>query len=218
MSILQIEDDPLWREFCGAALREIAAVERVESAADGASGMALAELLQPTIVLIDLRLPDMDGFEAIAALARLRPAPPKILILSSRNDAVAIFRMRDERVHGFLWKTGDVKTHLAAAVAELAAGRRYFPEEVRRAWAALRAEPSAFFKILSGRELELMPYFARGWDDAEIGRALGLSALTVKSHRQHAMAKVGVHRTPQLIHWAIRAGFGHGEAQPAALH
>lgn len=211
LSILQIEDDPLWRDFCLAALGEVPGIACVETAADGASGLALAKRQRPDVVLLDLRLPDLDGFAVLEELAQLKPAPPKIIILSVRNDPVAISRARDERVHGFVWKTSDVKPCLRTTLEEVAAGRRYFPEDVRRAWAALRADPAAFFKILSTRELALMPYFARGWDDAEIGRAVGLSAATVKSHRQHTMAKAGLHRTAQLIHWAIRLGFGHGD-------
>lgn len=206
----------MWRDYCGTALRNLPGVARVDTAVDGANGLALADRLRPDIILLDLRLPDMDGFTVVERLPERRPAT-RVLILSARNDAVTIFRARDPRVHGFLWKTGDVKARLAAALEQLAAGHRYFPDEVRRAWTTQRADPAAFFKILSARELELMPYFARGWDDAEIARELGLSVLTVKSHRQHAMAKVGVHRTPQLIHWAIRLGFGHSEAVPAAL-
>ncbi|MBI5424477.1 MAG: response regulator transcription factor [Opitutae bacterium] len=215
LSILQIEDDPLWRDFCAAALQDRPEVGSLETAVDGAGGLALAQLRRPDIVLLDLRLPDIDGFVLLEQLAKLRPRPPKILILSVRNDAWALFRSRDERVHGFLWKTGDIKLHLLTALTALAQGNKYYPADVRQAWTELRADPSAFFKILSSRELDLMHHFASGLGDAEIAQQIGLSTLTVKSHRQHVMTKIGVHSTPQLIHWAIRAGFGRGDGKDA---
>lgn len=213
LSILQIEDDPLWRDFCVAALRDQPLVQWIEAAANGAGGLALAELRRPDIVLLDLRLPDIDGFVLLEQLAKLRPRPPKVLILSVRHDAWAMFRSRDERVHGFVWKTGDIKTHLLAALTALAQGNKYYPPDVRQAWTELRADPSAFFKILSSRELDLMHHFASGLGDAEIAQTVGLSALTVKSHRQHVMTKIGVHSTPELIQWAVQAGFGRSDAK-----
>lgn len=214
--ILQIEDDPLWRDFCAAALRGRPEVGRFETAPDGTSGLAVAQRRHPDIVLLDLRLPDIDGFGLLAELAQLRPRPPKILILSARNDAWALFRSRDERVHGFVLKNGDIKAHLLAALAALSQGNKYYPPEVRQAWMELRANPSAFFKILSSRELDLMHHFASGLGDAEIAQEVGLSTLTVKSHRQHVMAKIGVHSTPALIDWGMRAGFGRGDRIKAA--
>jgi DNA-binding NarL/FixJ family response regulator len=216
VTVLHVEDDPLWADFCRALFRRDPGIRWLGPVATGAAALAATSHLHPDIVLLDVNLPDGDGFAlARQIVAQGRPVP-KLLLLSARDDQVLLSKVRDTDFHGLLWKNRDIESELPQALAELARGGRYFPAEVRRAWSELRARPDAFFKILSTREIDLLPYFSRGLDDDAIARLVGGSPLTVKSHRQHIMSKLGLHRSAELIHWTIKAGFGTSDATSPA--
>ena len=161
-------------------------------------------------------MPDADGFDLALTLANF-PRPPRILVLTMKADAVTLFRAGYAYIAGMVWKTGQVQETLRCAVREILAGRRYFPEDVRQAMRATRTDPAAFFKILSGRELSMLPLFCQGLTDQQIGEQNGLCPATVKSHRQHIMTKLDLHRTADLIRWAAEKGFV-GCARPGPVH
>lgn len=204
--LLHIEDDFLWRELIISVVETSPVVQSCLSVSTGAEGLSLAQVWQPALVLLDLRLPDADGFALARELARL-PRPPRVLALSHRMDDETLHQVGQSHFAGLIWKNADALHLVPFALAEIVAGRKYYSPEVRDAFRRLRADPEAFFKILSVREVELLPYFGLGWTDAEIAERLGVSAFTIKSHRQHIMAKLDLHRTAQLIHWTIVRGF-----------
>lgn len=207
LSILHIEDDPLWGEAAQLVLESLATPVEYRRGASRAEALRLAGEQLPEIVLLDLRLPDGDGF-GIAEELPAAGGRPRILVLSARRDDLALWRiMREPRLAGLLWKSASLREHLPAALAAVQQGHRYLPPDVHAAMRRLRADPQAFFKILSDRELGLLPGLGRGLTDDELAVQAGVSALTVKSHRQHIMAKLGLHRTPDLIYWAIAHGF-----------
>jgi two-component system, NarL family, response regulator DevR len=212
LSILSVEDEPLWRSLIETIV--YASVEgcRCQVVSSAAAGLAFAREQEPDIVLLDLRLPDGNGIDLGEHLARLA-RPPRIVFLSARRDPVMLRAAGQPHISGLIWKTETVAEQLASALRELQEGRNYFPAEVREEMRRLRANPVAFFKILSGRELELLPLFGRGLTDAEIAARCALSVLTIKTHRQHTLAKLGLHRTVELIHWAIAHGFVEAPAQ-----
>jgi DNA-binding NarL/FixJ family response regulator len=169
--------------------------------------------------LLGLTLPDADGFDLALTLANF-PRPPRILLLTVKADAVTLFRAGCACIAGMVWKTGQVQETLRCAVREVLAGRKFFPEDVRRAMRITRTDPTAFFKILSSRELAMLPLLGQGLTDSQIGERNGLCPATVKSHRQHIMTKLDLHRTTDLISWAAEKGFGnpsHSELRPAGL-
>ena len=206
-SILHIEDDPLWGDAVRLVVESLAAGVDYRRGTTCVEARQLALAQSPDIVLLDLRLPDGDGFGLLPDLHGAG-GRSRILVLSGRTDDVALWRvMRDPRLAGLVWKTADLAAQLSAGLAALQRGHRYLAPDVLAAMRRLRADPQAFFKILSDRELGLLPALGRGLTDDELAAQTGLSALTVKSHRQHIMAKLGLHRTPDLIYWAIAHGF-----------
>jgi DNA-binding NarL/FixJ family response regulator len=212
LSILHIEDDPLWGDAVRLVVEALPAGADYRRGASRAEGLRLAQERAPEVVLLDLRLPDGDGF-GVAAELSTESGRPRIIVLSARNDDLALWRiMREPRLAGLVWKNGGLGEQLPLALAEVQRGHKYLPPEVHAAMRRLRADPQAFFKILSDRELDLLPGLGRGLTDEELATHAGVSALTVKSHRQHIMAKLGLHRTPDLIYWAIT----HGFVEPAA--
>jgi DNA-binding NarL/FixJ family response regulator len=207
LSILHIEDDPLWGDAVRLVVESLPTAIDYRRGASRAEGLCLARELAPEIVLLDLRLPDGDGF-GVAAELIAESGRPRIIVLTARTDDLALWRiMREPRLAGLVGKSGDLREHLPAALSAVQRGHKYLPPDLHAAMRRLRADPQAFFKILSDRELSLLPGLGRGLTDEELAAQAGVSALTVKSHRQHIMAKLGLHRTPDLIYWAIAHGF-----------
>ena len=214
-SILYIEDDSPWCELVESAVRTWPGCGRLAVAATADEGWQLAGVLEPGIILLDLPLPDADGFALARRLGRL-PHRPRLLLLAARCHEAVLFQAGQAHVAGLLWKTPAATGALPLALAEIAAGRRYLRPEVGAALRRLRGDSGSFFKFVSERELELLPVFGRGGTDDAIAAEVGLSPLTVKSHRQHILAKLGLHRSVDLVHWAIRSGFV-AEPAPAAV-
>jgi DNA-binding NarL/FixJ family response regulator len=206
-SLLHVESDAQW----GRAVQQMAHswqdVRHIGTAGSARAGIALCRTHQPDLALLSLTLPDADGFDLALTLANL-PRPPRILLLTMKTDAVTLFRAGCAYIAGMVWKTGQVQETLRSAVREILAGRKFFSEDVRRAMRDTRTDPTAFFKILSSRELAMLPLLCQGLTDIQIGERNGLCPTTVKSHRQHIMTKLDLHRTADLIRWAEEKGFG----------
>jgi DNA-binding NarL/FixJ family response regulator len=205
-SLLHIEDDVLWGRAVKQMVNTWQEVCHVGTATSAEAGIALCRTHQPDLALLGLELPDADGFDLALTLANF-PRPPRILLLTVKADAVTLFRAGFAYIAGMVWKTGSIHDTLRCAVREILAGRRYFPENVRQAMRATRTDPAAFFKILSSRELSMLPLLCQGFTDVQIAEQNGLCPATIKSHRQHIMAKLNLHRTSDLIRWAAEKGF-----------
>lgn len=205
-SVLHIEGDVLWGRAVKRMISAWREVRHVGIATTAAKGFELCHVLQPDIVLLDLQLPDADGFDLVVALASLS-FPPRILLLTVKSDEATLYRANHTPISGMVWKASHVHDTLRHAIGEALAGRKYFPADVRDAMRVIRSDPAAFFKILSERELSLLPSLCQGFTDAQIAVQTGLSPATVKSHRQHIMAKLDLHRTADLIRWAAEKGF-----------
>lgn len=205
-SLLHVEADALWGRTVKQMVNAWQEVSHVGTATSAEAGIALCRTHQPDLALLGLRLPDADGFDLALKLANF-PRPPRILLLTVKSDAVTLFRAGHAYIAGMVWKTGQIHGTLRFAIREILAGRRYFPEDVREAMRATRTDPTAFFKILSGRELSMLPLLCEGLTDSQVGEQNGLCPATVKSHRQHIMAKLNLHRTADLMRWAAEKGF-----------
>lgn len=204
-SLLQIEDDPLWRGLVSSIASSLPNLNRFLSVNTGADEFASARSFRPDVVILDLRLPDMGGLEISRQLDQL-PGPPRTLLLSARTDDALLHRASQPHIAGLLWKTPEIRHLLPEALAAVVAGRKYFSPAVSTALRRMRADPSAFYKILSDRELDLIPYFGLAFNDQEIADRLCLNQSTIRSHRQRVMQKLGVHRSIDLINWSIRTG------------
>lgn len=206
ISLLHVEDDTLWQTAIAGALAGMPEVRPCETVHSAAAALERASSLRPDVVLLDVVLPDGDGLAVARTLAELK-SPPHIVLLSVRRDDVVLQAASSAHIAGLLWKTGDVLDKLPEAIRTVAAGGKYHPPEVREALRKFRADPQAYFKILSDRELELLPRFGEGLSDEEVAKLFSLSIHTVKSHRQNILTKLGLHSTARLIHWAIMRGF-----------
>lgn len=214
LKILCIEDDTLIRELLVASLVKMTEFKTVIwEAGDGTTGLQLARTNEPELILLDLGLPDMSGFKVVEALDTLIPRPRVLILTASAPDQV-LNRIHYTSISGLVLKSHSCSTELVSAIRAVLAGRTFFSEKVLAAMAATRAQPGHFTKILSPREIELLPLFGYGWTNERIAQRIGLSALTVRTHRQNILGKLDLHSTEKLIRWAIVNGFSDYRYEP----
>lgn len=180
-------------------------VEVVAEASDGEQAIAAVKKLHPDVVLLDIRMPDMDG---LTVLSRLRMDHPnlKILILSTYDNPTYVARAVALGANGYILKSSS-RDDLIAAIRKAAGGEdAWTRDELRRVTGAL-ATPRMSAEVevpLTQRESEVLRQLAHGLTNKEIGQALGISYETVKEHVQHILRKIGVNDRTQAAVWAVR--------------
>jgi len=213
-TILCIDDDTLVRQLLVVQLLGITqGKSAIYEAGDATTGARLAREHRPDIVLLDLGLPDKSGFLIIDEINQLSPRP-RILILTASAPDQVLERVQRIEVSGLLLKSDTGTEELLTAVQAVNEGRKYFSKTVRAAMAAARSSPLHYTKVLSPREIELLPLFGYGWTNERMAERTGLSAATVRTHRQNILRKLDLHSTEKLIHWAIVKGFADFRYEP----
>jgi len=204
--ILHIEDDPIWAGHIAKLVRSWPEFQSVGIETTGATGIERCQQTSPDVLLLDLRLPDMDGFSVLEALVA-RGVHFHALLLSCKNDEVTLQRTRSSRALGMVSKSSEIDGLLRSALSAVAVGRQYFSPDVHSAIRRATGASDAYHKILSDREQEVVRLVASGHADYEIAASLGISASTIHRHRQNVMNKLDLHSTPKLIAWALEKGF-----------
>ncbi|HET7536579.1 MAG TPA: response regulator transcription factor, partial [Candidatus Didemnitutus sp.] len=216
--ILCIEDDVLLRDYLVAQLEQIVPEDaEIQVAADGQTGLQLARELNPSLVVLDLGLPDVFGFDIAQQLSLLRP-PPKTLAISASATDSTLNRVPYSPIHGFILKSSAQRDEFGAAVLALMNGGTYFPPHLNSAISRARSHPEHYAKILSQREIELLALLGYGWSNERIAQHVGLSATTIRTHRQHILGRLGLHSTEELMRWAQKKGFSDFRYEPRALN
>ena len=200
--VMTADDHPVVRAGLCALLANESDLELVAEARDGAEALAMYEAYKPDVVLMDLRMPQMDGVDAIE---RIREAHPdaRIVALTSYEGDADIYRALNAGAYGYLLKD-MLGTELVGAVRAAAAGKRVIPPEV----AARLAEftPRA---DLTQRETEVLQLAAKGMRNRDIATAIGRTPETVKVHLKHVMEKLHVHDRTEAVIQAVRRGIIH---------
>lgn len=206
MRILIIEDHLIIREAVRRACVQEFGHEVVAETEFGAAGVQLASRLKPDLVMLDLGLPDMDGFDVIAVIQKALPST-RLLVLSGLLDDYTVFRIEKAGVHGFIDKGTNTIAQVRDALDALAAGRTYFSPAFSMARLTRRADTASFEKVLSESEQEVLSLVGEGLTDEEIGIRLGISPSTAQTHRSNILQKLHIKGTPKLVAFAIRHGF-----------
>ncbi len=204
IKLLVVDDHQVIRAGLEAILAEteIQIIAQAETAADA---LQLATQLEPDIVLLDIRLADSNGLDALGRIRIERPRMP-IVMFSAFNNPPWIARAVALGANGFLVKSVG-HDEMLATIRKAAAGENTFsPELLRRVTGAL-ATPRAANDTevpLTQREFEVLKHMAGGHTNKEIAKMLHISYETVKEHVQHILRKIGVNDRTQAAVWAVR--------------
>jgi DNA-binding NarL/FixJ family response regulator len=209
ISVLIVDDHPVVRDGLRGIFDGSAGFEVVGEAADGAEAVRRAPALRPDVVLMDLRMPDVDGVTAIKRLAELGVGA-RVLVLTTYDTDADVVPAIEAGATGYLLKDAP-RSELLRAVRAAARGEAVLsPSVATRLLGQVRASAR---EPLSQRELEVLGLIARGSSNREAAARLFISEATVKTHVLHIYAKLGVNDRAA----AVAAGFERGllPAQPA---
>jgi DNA-binding NarL/FixJ family response regulator len=197
--VLAVDDHPLLREGIGAIIRSQPDMLLVGEASNGKEAIRAFRDHQPDVTLMDLRLPDMSGIDAmIAILSEFSHA--RIVMLTTFEGDVTIQRALEAGARGFMLKTMPPKT-LLDGIRQVHAGKKRIPPEV----AAQLAEHLSD-EALTGREVEVLRHVAGGNRNRDIAERLFISEETVKVHIRHIMEKLGASDRTQAVAIAVQRG------------
>ena len=205
--VLLADDHPLVRAGVRKVLEQQPLVTVVGEAGDGEEALKLLRELDPDLLVLDLNMPNRDGF---AVLREARDAAPgvRILVLTMHASVEYVARAVREGADGYLLKDTAVKD-LAAAIESVTAGRPYYSEPAQRALAdSLRrpSDESSRLGRLTAREREVLAGVARGQTTKEIASEFSISTRTVETHRAAIMRKLDIRSIALLTQFAIREG------------
>ena len=206
--VLIVDDQPLMRAGFKSVLEASGQVDVVGEAATGAEAIEQARRLDPDVVLMDVRMPDMDGIEATRRMPQ-----QKVLILTTFGLDEYIIEALRAGASGFLLKDAPVDD-LLGAVRAVAAGdaqlspavtKRLLDQVARRLPAAVDHD-EALLEELTARERDVLRLLAVGMSNAEIGEALVVSEATVKTHVSSVLGKLGLRDRVQAVIYAYENG------------
>ncbi len=212
--VLLADDQRVVREGLGMLVGLLEGIELVATAADGEEALALAAEHNPDVVLMDLRMPRIDGIEAIRLLAERGERPRAIALTTYADDASVLGALR-AGARGYLTKDAGAD-EIRAAVEAVDRGEAALDPSVQHhvvaALAGSRSQPAAATELpdeLTPREAEVLELIAAGLSNAEIAERLVVSAATVKTHVNHIFAKAGVRDRAQAVVYAYSRGLAH---------
>jgi len=175
-------------------------MEVVGEAGNGEESVKLAKELKPQVVVMDCALPGMNGLEATRQIMEDSPGT-SVLVLSMHSESTWVRQAVEAGAKGYVLKDA-LDLELGQAIRKIAAGETVFDPKVEQR-TALRGERSA---ALTPRELEVLQMIVDGKSNKEIAVVLDLSVNTVAVHRANIMNTLGIHKTAELVVYAIRAG------------
>ena len=210
--VLIADDQRVVREGLAMIIGLINGIEVVGTAGDGIEAVAVARREQPEVVLMDLRMPGMDGTEATRRIRATLPET-QVLVLTTYADDESVFPALQAGARGYLTKDASAE-EIEQAIRALAAGRTHLdPTIQQRLVAAVLDVPSPprghtqpFPDDLTKREAEVLKLIAAGLSNPDIATALVVSNATVKTHVNHIFSKTGARDRAQAVRYAYEHG------------
>jgi DNA-binding NarL/FixJ family response regulator len=200
ITVLLVDDHSLVRRGFRRMLEDESDMTVVGEAADGAEAIKLAKQLKPKVIVMDSALPGTSG---LAATRKILESTPEqiILMLSMHSEETLVRQALEAGARGYVLKNA-VDLELPAAIRKVAEGQVVLDPQVARR-ASLKGERNGG---LTTRELEILQFIVDGKSNKEIADQLNLSVNTVSVHRANIMDALGIHKTAELVVYAIRNG------------
>lgn len=200
--VLAVDDHPLVRKGIASILANETDMELVAEAGNGSEAVEMFEQRHPDVVLMDLRMPQMDGIEATRKIRQADPEA-RIIALTSYDGDQDIYRALEAGVRGYMLKE-MVHSEVVRAIRTVYSGKRLMPPEVAE-------RLSEYFPqvALTPREVEVLGCVARGMANKEIAHQLGTANGTIKMHVQNILEKLGASDRTHAVTIAIERGILH---------
>jgi DNA-binding NarL/FixJ family response regulator len=200
ITVLLVDDHSLVRRGFRRMLEDEPDMEVVGEAGTGEDSIRLAKELHPQVVVMDCALPGMNGLQATRQIIEDSP-DIAVLMLSMHTESTWVRQATEAGAKGYVLKNA-LDLELGAAIRKVAAGETVFDPQIEPK-SVLKGERSA---ALTHRELEVLQMIVDGKSNKEIAAVLDLSANTIAVHRANIMNSLGIHKTAELVVYAIRAG------------
>jgi len=199
ISILIVDDHPVVRVGLASMLRTQESLKVIGAAWNGQEAFAMIERHQPQIMLLDLRMPGMNGVETLEALRSLAN-PPRVIVLTNFETDEDVYRAVRAGAQGYLVKSTSPQ-EMFEAIKTVASGRRYFPAHI-----ATRLAQRMSRSNLTAREREILEMMSKGLTNKQIGAALDISANTARNHVNNIIEKLDVADRTEAVTTAIQQG------------
>jgi DNA-binding NarL/FixJ family response regulator len=203
ISVLLVDDHSLVRKGFRRILEDDPDIQVVGEAPDGSEAVKLAQELEPKVIVMDMAMPGLNGMQASIEILKVRPKTA-ILILSMYSEENYVRNALDAGAKGYILKDA-MDIDLATAIKQVAAGQKVVAPGL------LTSTPEADVDHgkLTNREKQILQLIAEGKSNKEIAGLLDLSVNTVSVHRANLMEALGIHRTAELVLYAVRKGLVH---------
>jgi DNA-binding NarL/FixJ family response regulator len=200
LRVLLVDDHALVRRGFRRMLEDEPTIQVVGEASDGMEAVESAEKLEPDVVVMDCALPQINGIEASRRILASKPET-KILMLSMHSEDTLIRQALEAGAKGYVLKNA-MDLDLVSAIKKVAEGKTVLDPQITRS-GNLKGERDTG---LTPRELEILQHIVAGKSNKEIASELSLSVNTVSVHRANIMDALGIHKTAELVVYAIRNG------------
>lgn len=198
--VLCVDDHPLVRDGISFALQFQSDIELVGEATNGEEAVAEYHRLRPDVTLMDLRMPGLNGLQAIEEIRRTFPKA-RIVVLTTYSGDVQAARAFKSGAAGYLLKS-MLRTELVSTIRDVHAGRKRIPPEIASSLAEHLSVDD-----LSNREIEVLRSVAAGQSNKIVAQELSISEDTVKGHMKSIMSKLGANDRTHAVLIAMRRGF-----------
>ncbi len=206
--VLLADDHAVVRKGLRFLLEKHPGMEVVGEASDGREAVRLAEELKPSVVVMDIGMPQLNGIEATAQIVKRNPQVG-VIMLSVHSDETYLLRALSAGARGYLLKD-SAEDDLVRAVEVVAGGKPFFSPAISQAlledymrYLQQRGLKDSY-DLLTDREKEILQLLAEGKTNKEVAALLNLSLYTVETHRSHIMQKLNLHNTAEIVLYAVR--------------
>jgi DNA-binding NarL/FixJ family response regulator len=208
--IVLADDHEVVREGTRRMLERELDMAVVGEASDGAEAISMVDELEPDVVVLDVRMPNLSGIEATRRIKKLHPLM-RVLIFTAHEDDRYVFPLLDAGANGYILKTAGQR-ELVKAIRDVHIGQTALhPAVARRVVERLTSKPpfrgDGMIESLTDREMEVLVAVCKGWSNREVSESLHISPHTVQVHLSNIFGKMGVKTRTEAVLYAIRQGW-----------